>query len=122
VLGKRVARGCKNMPAKLSIAGRQDAAALVASVSHTISTTGPLVRNPDYPVTDFVGSCFLRLCLWVDLITSWTRRKQGLPEFPENLRFSPIAKVPATTDAATTAEALSQSGIVAPETLAGIHR
>jgi hypothetical protein len=96
------------MPAKMSIAGRQDAAALIASVSHSIPATAPLVRNADYPVTDFVGSCFLRLCLWVELITSWTRRKEVLPEFPENLRFSPVVKVLPSTEAATAGETLPQ--------------
>jgi hypothetical protein len=105
---RKSARGCNGMPAKMSIAGRQDAAALVASVNHSISATAPLVRNADYPVTDFVGSCFLRLCLWVELITSWTRRKQVLPEFPEKLRFSPVVKVLPSTEAATANEALPQ--------------
>jgi hypothetical protein len=37
---------------------------------------------------------------------SWTRRKQVLPEFPENLRFTPIVKVPASGETATGGEAL----------------
>src|SRR5438093_424351 len=108
MLGNESLRGCKNMTAKTSTPGCQDAAALVASVSHSISASAPLVRNADYPVTDFIGRCFLRLCLWVDLFTSWTRRKQALPAFPENLRFSPIAKTPGRGEAATGSEALPQ--------------
>jgi hypothetical protein len=102
------------MPAKMPIAGRQDAAALVTPVSHGISATAPLVGDAEYPVTDFIGSCFLRLCLFVDLLMSWTRRKQVLPEFPENLRFTPIVKVPASTEATTGGAALPKSEIVTP--------
>ena len=31
-----------------------------------------------YPVADLFGRCFLRVCLWVDVFTSWTRRGELL--------------------------------------------
>ena len=31
------------------------------------------------PFVDFVGRCFLRACLWMELLESWKREKQGLP-------------------------------------------
>ena len=37
-------------------------------------------RNPEYPVADLVGRCFLRVCFWVDICTSWTK-KYHPPEF-----------------------------------------
>jgi hypothetical protein len=70
--------------------------AKIASGNQSVSAVSPLIRDVDYPVTDFVGSCFLRVCLWVDILTSWTRKNQTLPEFPENLRFKPVAKTPAS--------------------------
>src|SRR6266699_4894668 len=44
-----------------------------------------------YPVADFVGRCFLRLCMWVDLFALWTRRNHSRAEFPDNLRSSRTA-------------------------------
>ena len=38
-----------------------------------------------YPVADFVGRCFLRLCMWVDLFAPWTRRDHAPAEFPDNV-------------------------------------
>jgi hypothetical protein len=38
-------------------------------------------RNPNwaaYPAADLFGRCFLRVCLWVDAFTSWTRRGELL--------------------------------------------
>jgi len=36
---------------------------------------------PDvYPVADFVGRCFLRVCCWFDVCTSWVRQ-YGPPLF-----------------------------------------
>jgi hypothetical protein len=71
--------------------------AKIVSVSQTVSDVSPSIRDVDYPVTDFIGRCFLRMCLLEDLITSWTGRKEVLPEFPEHLRFKPVAKPPAIT-------------------------
>ena len=31
------------------------------------------------PFVDFVGRCFLRACLWMELLESWKREKQALP-------------------------------------------
>jgi hypothetical protein len=35
------------------------------------------VNQADVPFTDFVGRCFLRGCLWGDLLKSWIRKKQA---------------------------------------------
>jgi Domain of unknown function (DUF4118) len=32
------------------------------------------------PFVDFVGRCFLRACLWMELLESWKREKQALPD------------------------------------------
>jgi hypothetical protein len=71
--------------------------AKIVSVSQNVSAVSPSIRAVDYPFTDFIGRCFLRMCLFEDLITSWTRRRKVLPEFPEDLRFKPVAKSPAIT-------------------------
>ena len=71
--------------------------AKIASVRQNVSAVSPSIRDVDYPVTDFIGRCFLRMCLLEDVIIGWTRRKEVLPEFPEHLRFKPVAKPPAIT-------------------------
>ncbi|PYV84689.1 MAG: hypothetical protein DMG93_03920 [Acidobacteria bacterium] len=37
-------------------------------------------RNLEYPVADLVGRCFLRVCFWIEICTSWTK-KYHPPEF-----------------------------------------
>lgn len=32
------------------------------------------------PFVDFVGRCFLRACLWMDLLESWKQEKRALPD------------------------------------------
>ncbi|SRR5712691_10935414 len=41
-----------------------------------------------YPVADFVGRCFLRLCMWVDLFAPWTRKDHAPAGFRDNLGSS----------------------------------
>ena len=36
-----------------------------------------------YPVADLFGRCFLRVCLWVDVFTGWTRRRELLAYNPD---------------------------------------
>jgi hypothetical protein len=31
------------------------------------------------PVNGFVGRCFIRICLWADLVSSWKRRSYTVP-------------------------------------------
>jgi len=38
------------------------------------------VGSVSAPFVDFVGRCFLRACLWMELLESWKREKQALPE------------------------------------------
>lgn len=38
----------------------------------------PLRYNGEYPVADLLGRCFLRVCFWADLFSSWTRRGRPL--------------------------------------------
>jgi len=38
------------------------------------SPVAPTGWEREYPVADLVGRCFLRVCFWVDLFASWTRR------------------------------------------------
>jgi hypothetical protein len=48
-----------------------------------VSPAIPPVMDPtssyrfDVPFTDFAGRCFLRGCLWADLLESWIRKKQA---------------------------------------------
>jgi hypothetical protein len=39
-------------------------------------------RNVDYAVADLFGRCFLRVCYWVDVFASITRRGEPLPYVP----------------------------------------
>jgi len=38
--------------------------------------------NGDYAVADLFGRCFLRVCYWVDMFASMTRRGEPLPYVP----------------------------------------
>jgi hypothetical protein len=45
----------------------------------------PLVsirRDRDYPVADLFGRCFLKVCYWVEVFSSMTRREGRLPYEP----------------------------------------
>jgi len=39
-------------------------------------------RDQDYPVADLFGRCFLRVCYWVEVFSSMTRRENPLPYEP----------------------------------------
>lgn len=45
-----------------------------------LPSAGP--RNFNYSVADLFGRCFLRVCYWVDLFASVTRRGEPLPYVP----------------------------------------
>ncbi len=75
-----------------SAAGHMDPASLSDSVESVVSTTfheGSLglgksqrqvrVRNPSYQVADLFGRCFLRVCYWVEVFSSFTRRGEPVP-------------------------------------------
>ena len=65
-----------------------------SELPHTASTLNvahAAAGDLGYPVADFVGRCFLRLCLWVDLFAPWTRRDHAPPVFPDDLRSSRAA-------------------------------
>jgi hypothetical protein len=55
--------------------GRSNRTGVYAGLSFGSSTFDGL----GYPVTGVVGRCFMRVCLWVDLMTSWSRRKNYFP-------------------------------------------
>ncbi len=48
--------------------------------------------NLSRPVSGVIGHCFIRFCLWVDLVTSWKRRTYVAPQggFP-NIAAAEIA-------------------------------
>jgi hypothetical protein len=50
----------------------------IASLGITAKTNG--ATGEAYPVADFVGRCFLRVCFWFDVCTSWAR-KHDPPRF-----------------------------------------
>ena len=48
----------------------------IQQVRQQANTTRP--NWAAYPTADLFGRCFLRVCLWVDVFTSWTRRGELL--------------------------------------------
>jgi hypothetical protein len=68
-------------------------------------------RSLDFPVADLVGRCFLRVCFWIDVCTSWAK-KYHPPAYtferpktlPTPLR-SPVAAAPALDVQSTVAPA-----------------
>jgi hypothetical protein len=95
-------------------AGISNPAAITASVKSVISTHSSKletrahpelsIRKPtDYRVADLFGRCFLRVCYWVDVFSSMTRRG-------EPLAFVPFPRQPATAlPAVEAAQQLIQS-------------
>jgi hypothetical protein len=49
----------------------------------------------DYPVADLVGRCFLRVCFWIDLCTSWAK-KYHPPTFTFEASKAHATSVPST--------------------------
>jgi hypothetical protein len=37
---------------------------------------GSRTTDLGYPVADLVGRCFLRVCFWIEMCTSWARKYQ----------------------------------------------
>jgi hypothetical protein len=50
----------------------------IASLEITAKTNG--ATGDAFPVADFFGRCFLRVCFWFDVCTSWAR-KHDPPKF-----------------------------------------
>lgn len=50
--------------------------AKLSSVSSELRFAPTTLANVEYPVTGIVGRCFLRVCMLVDMVTSWNRRYQ----------------------------------------------
>jgi hypothetical protein len=74
----------------------------------TTVTLSRATRNFDYPVADLVGRCFLRVCFWIEICTSWTK-KYHQPNFtgePANARPMQV-KVPSALMAAPTIQVQS---------------
>lgn len=66
-------------------------AATVKSVIHHHQTKSKAVEasaptltsaQPNYAVADLFGRCFLRVCYWMDIFASMTRRGKPLPYVP----------------------------------------
>ena len=58
---------------------------------HAASTVNVAHAAPGdlgYPAADFVGRCFLRVCMWVDRFAPWTRRNHSPAGFRDNLGSS----------------------------------
>ena len=74
------------------------------AVETSIPASLPTVRpsTADYAVADLFGRCFLRVCYWVDVFTSMTRRGEPLP-------YVPFTHQPVRSLASTTAEGLIQA-------------
>jgi hypothetical protein len=54
-------------------------------------------RHVDYTVADLFGRCFLRVCYWVDVFASMTRRGEPLPYVP--FVHPPLRSLPAVEPA-----------------------
>ena len=84
--------------------GNRTAIATLGTISRTHGVNGEA-----YPVADFVGRCFLRLCFWFDFCTSWTRR-YGPPAFTATAKAHPVqVSTPPKMMAATVLEVGSAS-------------
>src|SRR4029077_5516470 len=70
-------------PEKISVPGIAATANqqihLVANVPHADIASNRAV-SIGVPFVDFVGRCFLRACLWMELLESWKRETQALPD------------------------------------------
>jgi|SRR6185369_14323298 hypothetical protein len=58
----------------------------------------PIRRHDDHAVADLFGRCFLRVCYWVDVFSSMTRRGEPLAYVPFPLQQAasvPLAERPA---------------------------
>ena len=51
-------------------------------VKASIPASSPTVLPSNYAVADLFGRCFLRVCYWVDVFASMTRRGEPLPYVP----------------------------------------
>lgn len=58
------------------------------------------------PVNGFVGHCFVRICLWADLLASWTRRSH-LPGRPLKSAFRIFGGLPSKMKIAPPADSNS---------------
>lgn len=67
------------------------------AVESSIPASLPNARpsNVNYAVADLFGRCFLRVCYWVDVFTSMTRRGEPLPYVP--FTHEPVRSLPART-------------------------
>lgn len=65
--------------------------AVEASIPASLPTVRPSIVN--YAVADLFGRCFLRVCYWVDVFASMTRRGEPLPYVP--LPHQPIRSLAA---------------------------
>lgn len=50
-----------------------------------------------YPVADFVGRCFLRVCFWFDVCTSWAKKHDPSRFEAANAKVQPIRVISAST-------------------------
>jgi hypothetical protein len=50
-----------------------------------------------YPVADFVGRCFLRVCFWFDVCTSWAKKHDPSRFEAANAKVQPIQVIRAST-------------------------
>ena len=72
----RVAIGAPSTPA---VSGMQTGVAPTGVISK--NTTASPYSSPMYiPFAGLIGCCFLRGCLWIELLGSWIREKQTLPD------------------------------------------
>jgi hypothetical protein len=61
------------------------------------------IAKVNRPVAGLVGRCFLQVCLWVDLVASWSRRIQHLPALGTAPKL-PAGDAQLTTGAAKTCD------------------
>ena len=71
-----------------SVAFRHARAAEPPRAASTLNVAHASAGDLGYPVADFVGRCFLRLCMWVDLFAPWTRKDHAPAGFRDNLGSS----------------------------------
>jgi hypothetical protein len=50
-----------------------------------------------YPVADFVGRCFLRVCFWFDVCTSWAKKHDPSKFEAASVKAQPMQAIRASS-------------------------
>ena len=74
VHARQVSTSSAVVPASVIAASNLRSTTTLATANPNLSFGSAEFTSVQYPVSGVVGRCFVRVCLLVDLMTSWTRR------------------------------------------------